>query len=544
MEKQLNLKEKKTKCFQKMIVTAITIIFGVTNIYCQAPSHDPSRMIKNTDGRYWIFTTGDGIWCMSASSTSFSDWRAETTPYTKTNWPSWINSYVTGFSGTFWAPDVVKVGSYYYLYYSCAGTGAAAAIGVTRATNLSGPWTDQGMVYAGNNAIDPGIYYDGTNMWMVWGNWVEGIDICQLNPSTGKRLNTTKTKLVTGEVEGPALLKNGSYYYLFYQRGLCCQGLNSTYYIVVARSTSITGPYSGERTFIPNKNGRYVGPGHIGYGEGKLTYHYYDAQNNGAAKLMITTISWGSDGWPIAGSPVSGGTYRITPRHSGKALDVANCGTANGTNVQQWSWLNNTCQQWILTDAGNYVWRITPANATGSALDVTSCGTADNTNVQIWSWLNNDCQKWNIIEMGSGYYQLKSVSSGKCLNISGSSTADGANAIIYTCGTATNMQFSLTRIKSTEAEEEITSINEINKTPEIKIYPNPSSNGIININLSKANIEGDLLVNIYDLQGRVLYSQIYEPQELINIKTNLISGSYILSVKHSKGNEIQKVMIK
>ena len=56
---------------------------------------------------------------------------------------------------------------------------------------------------------------------------------------------------------------------------------------------------------------------------------------------MITTLGW-SGGWPVAGGssggtglPTSGGTYRIVPRHSGKAVDVQNCGTGNGTNVQQ-----------------------------------------------------------------------------------------------------------------------------------------------------------------------------------------------------------------
>jgi hypothetical protein len=27
-------------------------------------------------------------------------------------------------------------------------------------------------------------------------------------------------------------------------------------------------------------------------------------------------------------------------------LDDQNCGTANGTKVQLWMWLNNTCQLW------------------------------------------------------------------------------------------------------------------------------------------------------------------------------------------------------
>ncbi len=44
--------------------------------------------------------------------------------------------------------------------------------------------------------------------------------------------------------------------------------------------------------------------------------------------------------------PVSGSSYRLTNLHSGKVLDAINCGTANGTKVQLWMWLNNPCQLW------------------------------------------------------------------------------------------------------------------------------------------------------------------------------------------------------
>ncbi len=273
------------------------------------PSHDPSRIIRNTDGRYWVFTTGQGIWCMSASTTSFSDWRAERAVF-PSGWPSWIAQYVSGFNGNFWAPDVVKIGTTYYCYYSCAGSGAPAAIGVATATNLAGPWTDRGMVVAGNNAIDPAILVDGSNMWMSYGNWQSGIDLVQVSQSTGKRVNSTTTHLIPNQqVEGPALIKNGSYYYLFFQRGLCCNGCNSTYYVQVGRSTSVTGPYvdqsgralssGGGTTFLANRNGNVIGPGHIGYGEGKLTYHFYNSNASCAAQLMIRNLGW-SNGWPVA----------------------------------------------------------------------------------------------------------------------------------------------------------------------------------------------------------------------------------------------------
>jgi hypothetical protein len=111
-------------------------------------------------------------------------------------------------------------------------------------------------------------------------------------------------------------MKNGSYYYLFINRGSCCQGVNSTSYrIQVGRSASITGPYldkngndlnNGGGTNLVVTTGRYIGPGHFGYGQGKVTYHFYDGNDSGNAKLRITTMSW-SNGWPV----VSGSGARV-----------------------------------------------------------------------------------------------------------------------------------------------------------------------------------------------------------------------------------------
>ena len=57
----------------------------------------------------------------------------------------------------------------------------------------------------------------------------------------------------------------------------------------------------------------------------------------------------------VAGAPqlIPNGTYKLLARHSNKALDVTNNGTANGTNVQQWTANDCPCQQWTLTYLGS-----------------------------------------------------------------------------------------------------------------------------------------------------------------------------------------------
>lgn len=292
-----------------------SLIAGL-QLYGEAPAHDPSTMLKDGD-RYWIFTTGNGIVPLSASNPNFTDWRIERGPFAG-GYPNWINNYVSGFTGTFWAPDVIYRNGEYRLYYACSTFGSKiSCIGLATASTLSGPWTDRGVVTYSNastseNAIDPAIFQD----WLIYGSFFGGIRMAQLG-ADGKLLNATRYAVASGDVEASYLLQNGSYYYLFINRGACCKGVDSTYHIQVGRSTNIVGPYldksgkdlnAGGGTDFMVSNGRYIGPGHFGYGEGKLTYHFYDRDDNGTAKLGITTLGWGSDGWPIAG-----GTSTPTP---------------------------------------------------------------------------------------------------------------------------------------------------------------------------------------------------------------------------------------
>lgn len=50
---------------------------------------------------------------------------------------------------------------------------------------------------------------------------------------------------------------------------------------------------------------------------------------------------------------VSGATYKITAKHSGKALDVAGRATNAGANVQQWSYNGGNNQKWKVVDTGD-----------------------------------------------------------------------------------------------------------------------------------------------------------------------------------------------
>lgn len=288
-------------------------------IYGDYFAHDPSRMIKQGN-TYYVFRTSQGI--MGKTSTDLRNWTYSGQVFPGSP-PSWITNAVPGFTGDFWAPDIILLNGTYYLYYAASTFGSqVSAIGLVTTTNLAtGAWTDQGAVITsttGNayNCIDPCPLVDtnGT-MWLSFGSFWNGIYLIQLDPTTGKRLNVhiAPTRLAyNSSIEGSFLYQRGGYYYLFVNWDTCCQGINSTYNIRIGRSTSVTGPYLDRNGVSMVANGgsmflestaRFVGPGQAGImddnGTNWLTYHYYDGNNSGAATLGLGQLSWSSDGWPV-----------------------------------------------------------------------------------------------------------------------------------------------------------------------------------------------------------------------------------------------------
>lgn len=124
--------------------------------------------------------------------------------------------------------------------------------------------------------------------------------------------------------------------------------------------------------------------------------------------------------------PGDGTVYRIVNRKSGKVVDVFNFGTANGTNIQQWPWLNNTAQKWTFASTGDGYYEIKNVNS-GKLMEVAGLSRVDGGNVSIYADDNVPQQHWAVTPTGDGYYYLTNRFSGLSLNVDAGSTADGAN---------------------------------------------------------------------------------------------------------------------
>ncbi len=286
--------------------------------------HDPS-LVRTESGTHYLYGTHGGIRMYSSPD------RVHFAPAGQAfaQAPAWTAAYTRG---DLWAPDVSFHHGRYWLYYAASKFGTnTSAIGLaTSATAAPGSWEDQGIVYSSDakssfNAIDPALIVDREgSWWLAFGSFWSGIQLIRIDPATGKQAAWDRTRHelarrpAPSEIEAPAILRHGKYYYLFVSFGQCCRGVNSTYRIMVGRAREITGPYTdragvpmleGGGTPVVEAHGRIAGPGGQSVlddgGEDLLVYHYYDAESGGAPAFGMDRLAWDSDGWPRIEKPTS-----------------------------------------------------------------------------------------------------------------------------------------------------------------------------------------------------------------------------------------------
>jgi hypothetical protein len=118
------------------------------------------------------------------------------------------------------------------------------------------------------------------------------------------------------------------------------------------------------------------------------------------------------------------------------ALDDTNGSISNGTQMQQWSLTpGDSNQQWQISSLGNGYYTITNKTS-GLNLDLTNGALADGTAIQQWQGSSGDFnQEWQFVPVASQaptageVFKLVSAVSGSTIDVSGQSTANGAQIV-------------------------------------------------------------------------------------------------------------------
>ncbi len=127
---------------------------------------------------------------------------------------------------------------------------------------------------------------------------------------------------------------------------------------------------------------------------------------------------------------IENGRYQIIARHSTKALDVDNWGTANGTQVQQWTWHGGASQQWTFEKQSDGYYEIKTHVTTGMNLDLASA--SNGTLLKIWADTNANGQRFQATSLGNGFYRITpKINTTSALDVGSASLLDGADVLEY-----------------------------------------------------------------------------------------------------------------
>jgi arabinan endo-1,5-alpha-L-arabinosidase len=532
---------------------------SIQETQAEAPAHDPSTIVYE-NGKYWVFCTGDGVWAMSSEKSDFMNWKGQKPIFPKGTWPSWINIYVKEFKGHFWAPDIIFMNDKWYLYYSCSTFGSnKSAIGVATTNSLaSEDWTDLGLVTytdgsQGVNAIDASVMRDEDGkIWLSYGSFWNGIVMTELDSISGKPKNSnSRIAIANNNPEASALVYHDDYYYLFFNRGKCCDGMTSTYHMYVGRSDRPTGPFldksgvdcnKGGGTSFLHSDGRFIGPGHFGMRDSLLSYHFYDGMDKGNAKLKVSKIRW-KDGWPVAEYFRTGGypdgTYVLVNKNSNKILKLNNNKTDNGSYAVLGTERGEDSEKWRVTYLDNQYYRIALEVNPTMTLEIKNCSKSTGEVAQVYTDIGTDCQEWYMVHVGSGYYKIVNKNSHHVLEVINALTNDGA---IIRQWEYTGHDCQLWMLKRPIKQTGIEALTE--ESQRANIYQ--SSKDILQIEMLIDYVHQPQL-QLFDQIGQLkLQTTLQSEKNNINIAEKLHSGLYIAKIVDAAGSivQIQKLLIR
>ena len=299
---------------------------------------DPT-VIRAPDGFYYGYATQterDGRWLniQVARSPDLVHWRhlGDALPAK----PGWASK-----TQDFWAPDVVRDGGRYIMYYSAKPDTSderhGLCLAIATAATPSGPFVDIGHpLQCGETFvnIDPMAFDDPATgkRLLYWGSGFRPVKVQELAPDRMSFASgSAPTDLVSPNavkdafpvlVEGSWVHRRGGYYYLFYSGDNCC-GAKANYAVMVARSRSSTGPFetleqaTGKpHSIVLEKRGHWIAPGHNSIvtdaaGNDWIAYHAVDDRQprarpsddiNTRRVMLIDRVRW-ADGWPVIDGP-------------------------------------------------------------------------------------------------------------------------------------------------------------------------------------------------------------------------------------------------
>lgn len=308
------------------------------------------RTAKNGSARWYLYCTSDALTptelksdgtakihvLPTYTSRDMVHWAYKGDAVTST--PSWVGG------GSMWAPDLVRRGGKYLLYYTASdtpagtqSTGGGSAIGVLVGKTPLGPWTDSGHAVVEPQpspygtadsrrwVFDPEVITVGRTSYMYYGSYFGGVSVRRLSADGLSSISSSQRQItIDNRYEGTFIVRHGGWFYFMGSATNCCNGPLTAYSVFAGRSRSPLGPFrdrhgvsllatrvGGTPVLMQNGN-KWVGAGHNAVvtdyaGQQWIYYHAVDRRHPyvpgqaGYTKrtLLLDPLDW-RNGWPVA----------------------------------------------------------------------------------------------------------------------------------------------------------------------------------------------------------------------------------------------------
>ena len=254
-----------------------------------------------------------------------------------------------------WAPSIRFHKGAFYIYYPDPDFG----IYVTRAKNISGPWTDPVLVEAGKGLIDPCPLWDDKDGQAYLVHAFAGSRAGIKSVLVVKKMNAGGTQVIDEGVmvydgheldptiEGPKFYKRNGYYYIFAPAG----GV-STGWQLALRSKNVYGPY--ERKVVMDQgtsavNGPHQG-GWVTSVKGEDWFIHFQDKNAYGRVVHLQPMVWKND-WPVIGMDKDGDgkgepVMQYRKPAPGAVATPQESDEFNGSIGLQWQWQANPKNTW------------------------------------------------------------------------------------------------------------------------------------------------------------------------------------------------------
>jgi len=154
------------------------------------------------------------------------------------------------------------------------------------------------------------------------------------------------------------------------------------------------------------------------------------------------TYTWAAPTGGGGGGSIANGTYKLVARCSGLAMEVLGAATANGSQVDQYTYFAGNHQKWTVTDTGSGNYKIIGV-ASGRGLDINGASSANGTKVQLYDYWGATSQLYKFTATDSGYYRVTpNCATGSAVEVAGGSTSTNALVQLYSWNSSTAQQWS------------------------------------------------------------------------------------------------------